>query len=82
MIEVFVKQSNICMLYSSEYQIMKYNIATIENKIMKTSKKSNDFVYFPFPFINGLKKLLFFLHFKLMITLSLLCIINIFLEVE
>ena len=60
---------------------MKYNIATIENKIMKISKKSNDFVYFPFAFINGLKKL-FSLHFKLMTTLLVLCLINIFLEVE
>ena len=48
---------------------------------MKISKKSNDFVYFPFPFINGLKKL-FSLHFKLMTTLLVLCLINIFLEVE
>ena len=36
---------------------------------MKISKKLNDFVYFTFPFISGLKKLLHFLHFKLRITL-------------
>ena len=36
---------------------------------MKISKKFNDFVYLHFPFINGLKKLLHFLHFKLMIAL-------------
>ena len=36
---------------------------------MKISKKFNDFVYFTFPFINGLKKLLYILHFKLMMTL-------------
>ena len=36
---------------------------------MKISKKLNDFVYFTFPFINSLKKLLRVLQFKLMITL-------------
>ena len=35
---------------------------------MKISKKFNNFAYLTFLFINGLKKL-FFLHFKLMITL-------------
>ena len=42
---------------------------------MKISKKFNDFVYFIFPFINGLKKLLHFLHFKFMLTLSVTCLI-------
>ena len=46
---------------------------------MKISKKFNDFVYFIFSLINGLKKLLHFLHFKFMITLLVIClIINIF----
>ena len=36
---------------------------------MKISKKFNDFAYLTFVFINGLKKLLIFLHFKLMTTL-------------
>ena len=46
---------------------------------MKISKKFNDFVYFIFPLINGLKKLLHFLHFKFMITLLVTClIINMF----
>ena len=35
---------------------------------MKTNKEFNDFVYFTFPFINGLKKLLHFLHFELITT--------------
>ena len=48
---------------------------------MNISKKFKDFAYFIFPFINGLKNLSHFLHFKLMITLSVTCllIINVFL---
>ena len=47
---------------------------------MKKSKKFNDVVYLIFSFINGLKKLLHFLHLKL-ITLLVTCpIINIFFE--
>ena len=46
---------------------------------MKTGKKFNDSVYFVFLFINGLKKLLHFLCFKMMITLLVTCLlINIF----
>ena len=42
-------------------------------------KNRLNFVYFIFLFINGLKKLLHFLHFKLMITLLVTCfIINTF----
>ena len=36
--------------------------------MIKISRKFTGFVYFIFPFINGLKKLLYFLHFKFMIT--------------
>ena len=36
---------------------------------MKISKKLNDFGYFMFRFINGIKNVLHFLHFKFMITL-------------
>ena len=46
---------------------------------MKISKKFNDFVYFTFSFINDLKKLLHFLHFKLTKNLLVTClIINVF----
>ena len=38
---------------------------------MKISKKFYDFVYFIFTFINGLKTLFPFLHFKFMTTLLL-----------
>ena len=48
---------------------------------MKIRKNTNVFLYFIFPFINGLKKLFYFLHFKLLITLLVTClIINIFFE--
>ena len=64
------------MLYYSEYQFKKYlsamlcqNSSTKENDTMKIIKNFSDFVYFIFPFTNGLKKLLHFLHFELMITL-------------
>ena len=42
-----------------------------ENKYKNENKykKFNDFVYFTFPFIYCLKKLLHFLHFNLMINL-------------
>ena len=47
---------------------------------MKISKKLNDFAYFIFPLINGMKKLLYFLYFKFMITLLVICLLtNIFL---
>ena len=46
----------------------------------KISKIFNDFVYFIFPFINSTKKLLHFLHFKLIITLLTCLITNIFFE--
>ena len=36
---------------------------------MKISKEFNDIVNFTFSFVNGLKKLLNFFHFKWMITL-------------
>ena len=76
------------MLYSNEYQIMKYfsvmlcqNIVPQKNKITKICKKFNDFVYFSFPLINSLKTLLHFLHFKLMITLLVYSMsINVFFE--
>ena len=41
---------------------------------MKISKQFNDIVYFLFPCINGVKKLLNFLHFKLMIALVVTCL--------
>ena len=62
---------HLCMLFSSEYQIMKYlsvmfcqNMFSQNEIILHVSQKFNDFVYFIFPFINGLKKLLHFLHFS------------------
>ena len=74
-------------MVNSEYQIKKYfsamlnqSIVTKYNETMKISKKCNVFVYFIFPFINGLKK--HFLDFSLMINLLVTCpIINIFLKV-
>ena len=48
---------------------------------MKINKEFNDFVYFMFPFTDGFKKLLHFLHFKLMVTLLVTCLtINIIFE--
>ena len=46
------------MLYSIEYQIMKYFSIMLRQNKMKIRKKLNDFVYFLYPFIN-----LFFLLF-------------------
>ena len=42
---------------------------------MKIRKKLSDFAYSIFPFTKGSKKLLHFLHFKLMIDLLVTCLI-------
>ena len=40
------------MLYSIEYQIMKYFSIMLRQNKMKIREKLNDFVYFLYPFIN------------------------------
>ena len=59
------------MLYSSACQIMKYFLGMLCQNIVNENKykELNDFIYFTFPFINCLKKLLHFLHFKKMVNL-------------
>ena len=69
------------MLFS--YAVSEYS-SSKQNEIMQISKKLTGFVYFIFPFMNSLKNVLHFLYSKLMIALSVTCLIinNFFRKLE